>query len=96
MNWDVIASALAISAGAVVMAASIFRFGPILETTPYLEPRERQGLERFLKIHRPTRLGREAQAQVPFTKKARAIAVLLEQRRQRQAVALDQGWLEIE
>ena len=52
MNWDAIASALAISAGAVVMAAAIFRFGPILETTPYLEPRERQRLERFLKIHR--------------------------------------------
>ena len=33
---------------------------------------------------------------MPFAEQARAIAVLLEQRGQGHAVALDQGWLEIE
>jgi len=52
MNWDGLVSAAAITAGAVVMAASVVRFSPILETIQFIDAKERRVLERFLKIHR--------------------------------------------
>ena len=52
MNWDDVVSVTAITAGAVVMAASVVRFSPILDTIQFIQAKERRVLERFLKIHR--------------------------------------------
>jgi signal transduction histidine kinase/ActR/RegA family two-component response regulator len=52
MSWDIIWSAIGITAGAIVMLVSILRFGMILETASYLRGKERADLVVFLKAQR--------------------------------------------